>query len=95
MNGLEEALGAGKRRGYEEVRLLDGTPVLFQYAIRQQGGIYFTYCFSVSESAMDVLEDDENEEVREFSSLNDAVEHLRARGAALEKFAPIRRALPF
>ncbi|QNH16646.1 hypothetical protein HEP73_01857 [Xanthomonas sp. GW] len=95
MNGLEEALDAGKRRGYEEFRRIDGISFLFQYAIKRQGGVYCTYCFSVAESSMDIFEDGEDEEVREFSSLDDAMEHLRAKGAAMEKFAPIKRTLPF
>lgn len=95
MNKLIDALNTGKRRGYEESRLIEGGAFLFQYAIKKQNNIYYTYYFSIDESRMDLLEDDENEEIEEFSTLDAALDYLRDKGAALEKFAAIKNSLPF
>lgn len=95
MNKLIDALNTGKRRGYEESRLIEGISFLFQYAIKKQNNIYYTYYFSIDESRMNLLEDDENEEIKEFSTLDAALDYLRSKGAALEKFAAIKNSLPF
>jgi hypothetical protein len=95
MNKLIDALNTGKRRGYEESRLIEGVPFLFQYAIKKQNNTYYTYYFSIDESHMDLLEDDENEEIKEFLTLDAALDYLRNKGAALEKFAAIKNTLPF
>lgn len=44
---------------------------------------------------MDVLEDDENEEILIFPSLDEALSHLINRGAIVEKFSAIKNTLPF
>ncbi|ALI01347.1 hypothetical protein C1Y08_04265 [Pseudomonas sp. FW306-02-F02-AA] len=95
MNKLIDALNSGKRRGYEETRLVERISFLFQYAIKKQNNIYYTYYFSTSESRMDLLEDDENEEIKEFSTLDAALDHLKNKGAELEKFTAIKKSLPF
>ncbi|KAA8701972.1 hypothetical protein [Pseudomonas proteolytica] len=95
MNNLIEALNAGKRRGYEERCEIDGASFLFQYAIKKQNNLYYTYFFSVEESQMDVIEDDENEEIQTFRSLDEALSYLINRGAIVEKFSAIKNTLPF
>lgn len=95
MNNLIEALNAGKRRGYEERCEIDGASFLFQYAIKKQNNLYYTYFFSVEESRMDVIEDDENEEIQTFRSLDEALSYLINRGAIVEKFSAIKNTLPF
>jgi len=95
MNNLIEALNAGKRRGYEERREIDGVSFLFQYAIKKQNNLYYTYFFSVDESQMDVIEDDENEEIMIFPSLDEALSYLINKGAIVKKFSAIKNTLPF
>ena len=95
MNKLIEALNAGKRRGYEERRTICGEELFFQYAIKKQDDVYCTYFFSVEVSRMDLIEDDENEEVKIFISLDAALEYLAVKGAIIEKFSVISSTLPF
>ena len=95
MNNLIEALNAGKRRGYEERREIDGASFLFQYAIKKQNNLYYTYFFSIDESQMEVIEDDENEEILTFPSLDEALSHLISRGAIVEKLSAIKNTLHF
>ncbi|MBN2992570.1 hypothetical protein JWR97_15955 [Pseudomonas cedrina subsp. fulgida] len=95
MNDLIKALNAGKRRGYEERREIDGAAFLYQYAIKKQENLYYTYFFSINESQMDVIEDDENEEIQTFPSFDEALSYLINRGAVLEKFSTIKNTLPF
>lgn len=95
MNKLLEALNIGKRRGYQECRKINGEESLFQYAIKKQNGMYCTYFFMVESSRMQFIEDDENEEIKEFISLDAALRYLVGKGAEIEKFTVIKGILPF
>lgn len=95
MNALIEAINAGKRRGYGESRRIEGRIFIFQYAIKKQRDIYCTYFFSIDESQMDLLEDNENEEVKTFTDLDAALSYLTSKGAEIEKFVAIKNTLPF
>lgn len=95
MNELIRAINAGKIRGYEERRNISGEEVFFQCAIKKQNDVYCTYFFVVEVSRMDLIEDDENEEVKTHFSLDAALEYLVGKGAVIEKFAVIRKTLPF
>lgn len=44
---------------------------------------------------MDMIEDDENEEVKTHFSLDAALEYLVGKDAVIEKFTVIRKTLPF
>jgi hypothetical protein len=44
---------------------------------------------------MEVIEDDENEEILTFPSLDEALSHLISRGAIVEKLSAIKNTLPF
>lgn len=95
MKKLTDALNEGKRRGYEETRLINGIPHLIQYAIKKQENFYYTYYFSIEESRMDLLEDDENEEIMKFPDLDTALNHLLTKGAEIEKLSTLKKTLPF
>ena len=95
MDKLIEALDAGKRRGYEEIRNIDGDPFIFQYALKKQNDIYHTYFFSIEESKIDMIEDNENEELKTFGNLNAALTYLINKGAVIEKFSAMKTTLPF
>lgn len=95
MDNLIHSLNAGKRRGYDEYREVQGVNYLFQYAIKKEKDMYKTYFFSIDESKMDVMEDYGEEEVSDFSDLTSALEHLKDKGADIEKFKAIKGVLPF
>lgn len=95
MDKLIEALDAGKRRGYEEIRNIDGNAFIFQYALKKQHNVYHTYFFSIEESKIDMIEDNENEELKTFENLNTALTYLINKGAAIEKFSAMKTTLPF
>ena len=95
MKKLTDALNAGKRRGYEEIRLINGTSHVIQYAIKKQDNLYHTYYFSIEESRMDLLEDDEHEEIKKFPDLDAALNHLLTKGAKIEKLSTMKKSLPF
>lgn len=95
MNELIKALCGGKCRGYEESREVGGDLFFFQYAIKKQNDMFCTYCFSVDESCMEFLEDNEGEEVRKFNRLEDALSHLTEKGCVIEKLAAMKKTLPF
>ncbi|TVT93320.1 hypothetical protein [Pseudomonas sp. RGB] len=95
MNNLIEALNAGKRRGYEEIRKIDGGSFIFQYALKKQKNVYHTYFFSIEESKIDMIEDNENEELKTFENLDSALTYLTNKGAEIEKLSTIKNNLPF
>lgn len=95
MEHLVKALAAGKRRGYDEVRLIDSISYLFQYAIKEEKGVYVTYFLKIDESKLDVFEDYADEEILKFQSFDDALAYLNKQGADIQKLSAIKGALPF
>lgn len=92
---LTVAIESGKRRGYDEVRVIESTSYLFQYAVKKQADGYETYILRIDDSKSEAFEDYAEEETRTFLTLNEAFEHLKASGADVEKLSAIKRPLPF
>lgn len=95
MEHMVKALESGKRRGYDEVRLIDSIKYLFQYAIKKEKGIYSTYFLMIDEAKSDVVEDYAEEQILTFQKLEDALQYLNKQGADIQKMSAIRGALPF
>lgn len=95
MKQLSYFLEQGKRRGYEEVKMIDGVAYFIQYAIKKENGVYATYCFSIEESKMDTIEDYGNEEFEQFCELSDAIDYFNSKGCDISKFNRIKGTLPF
>lgn len=95
MKNLIEALEAGKRRGYDEVRIIDSTKYLFQYAIKMDKGLYLTYFLKINESKLDEFEDFAEEEMMKFTEFQKVLQYFNEHGADVQKMGAIKRTLPF
>ena len=95
MKQLLKALESGKRRGYDEVRQINSVSYLFQYAIKKENGVFSTYVLRIEESKYDVFEDYACEEMKTFQTFENAIEHLKAKGAEISKITSIKGTLPF
>jgi len=95
MQRLMAALNAGKRRGYDVFREIDGVNFLFQYALKKDNELYVTYFFSIEELAIDQADEDGEEEIKEFLDLESALMNLASHGAEMEKLTAMKRSLPF
>lgn len=93
---LLNIINKGRVRGYDEIRVIDDIRYFYQFAIKKENGKYFTYFFYIPESKMDAFEDyDDNEEVREFSVIEEAIIYLINKGAEIEKFTGFKGVKPF
>jgi hypothetical protein len=92
---LIKALNAGKRRGYDTIQQMDGVDYLFEFALKKQKEIFETYFFCIEELKIDQPDEEGEEEIKQFSTLESALENLRSHGAELEKLTAIKRSLPF
>jgi hypothetical protein len=95
MKNLIEALEAGKRRGYDEIRVIDSIKYLFQYAIKMDKGVYLTYFLKINESKFDEFEDYAEEEIMEFTEFQTVLKYFNAHGADIQKMTAIKKTLPF
>lgn len=95
MEHLVKALEAGKRRGYDQIRLIDSIKYLFQYAIKKEKGVYSTYFLKIDESKFDLFEDYAEEEILTFQTFEDALRYLINQGADIQKMSAIKGTLPF
>lgn len=95
MKKLIEAVERGKVRGFEESRLVNNEPYLFQYALKKNADSYLAYLFFIPESKMDAVEDYGHEELKEFQLITEAVDYFTSVGVDLLKFKGIKRSLPF
>jgi len=93
---LLNIIDKGLVKGYDEIRIINNIRYFYQFAIKKENGKYFTYFFSIPESKMDTLEDyDDNEEIRDFSVIKEAISYLINRGAEIEKFTGFKGVKPF
>lgn len=92
---LKAPLALGKRRGYEEIRVIDGVNYLLQFAIKKTGHAYEVYTFKIELSKMDIFEEHAEERCQIFATIDQAGEHLQSAGADIRKFKAIKRVLPF
>lgn len=95
MKDLVQALEAGKRRGYEEVRSVSGVRFLFQFYLKKEAGKYVIYVMIIDESKMDSFEDYGSEKIEFFEDFNEAVKCLQGSGADIKKFSAVKGTLPF
>lgn len=95
MKHLIRALDSGKKRGYDEIRPLESSRYLYQYAIKKAKENYATYFLRIDESKYDVFEDYANETILTFPTLKDALQYLEDEGADINKLGPITGTLPF
>ncbi|OWR29172.1 hypothetical protein CDO73_16040 [Saccharibacillus sp. O23] len=92
------AVERGRVRGYEETKPCadcSGGEEWRQYAIRKKDGRYQTYFFAVDAGRMEIMEDCAQEERSEFANREDALAHLRLKGADPSRFAPFKGQKPF
>ncbi len=94
----QRAVENGRVRGYEEMNPCadcSGGEEWRQYAIRKQDGRYRTYFFAVDAGRIEIMEDYAEEERLEFADREEALAHLRRKGADLSRFAPFKGQKPF
>jgi len=93
---LLSIIDKGRVRGYDEIRVIDNIRYFYQFAIKKEKEKYFTYFFYIPESKMDTAEEyDDNEEVRDFSVIKEAISYLINKGAKIEKFTGFKGVKPF
>lgn len=95
MKNLIEALEAGKRRGYDEVRIIDSIKYLFQYAIKMDKGVYLTYFLKINEAKFDEFDDFAEEEIMKFTEFQNVLQYFNKHGADVQRMGAIKRTLPF
>lgn len=92
---LIKALNAGKRRGYHVIQEIDGVGYLLEFALKKESGLFETYFFSIEELKIDQADEEGEEEIMQFLTLESALENLKSHGAEVERLTAIKRSLPF
>jgi hypothetical protein len=92
---LIKPLDAGKRRGYDAIQEVDGVSFLFEFALKKQNESFETYFFSIEELKIDQADEDGEEEIKQFSIIESALENLRSHGAELDRLTAIKCSIPF
>ncbi|MCM0261528.1 hypothetical protein [Bacteroides fragilis] len=67
--------------GYSQEKIVNGKNCLCEFAIKKQVDIFKTYFFCVETKHIDTIEEYAHDELLDFTSLEDAVNYLKSKGA--------------
>ena len=76
--------------GYSQEKIINGVTYVYEYAIKKQANIFKTYFFCVEKKHIDNFDENAQEEILKFNTIEDALFHIKKKGANENLLKPMK-----